>query len=78
MLSVAAQSMRKSPECNGFSHHIWALCVCCCCVVVVNVVICVVVVFIVASAAATSLSLRFGAFDDDENVDCTANAIVSR
>lgn len=75
MLSVAAQSMRKSPECNGFSHHIWALCVCCCCVVVV---VCVVVVFIVASAAATSLSLRFGAFDDDENVDCTANAIVSR
>lgn len=75
MLSVAAQSMRKSPECNGFSHHIWALCVCCCCVVVV---VCVVVVFIVASAAATSLSLRFGAFDDDENVDCTADAIVSR
>lgn len=75
MLSVAAQSMRKSPECNGFSHHIWALCVCCCCVVDV---VCVVVVFIVASAAATSLSLRFGAFDDDENVDCTANAIVSR
>lgn len=75
MLSVAAQSMRKSPECNGFSHHIWALCVCCCCVVDV---VCVVVVFIVASAAATSLSLCFGAFDDDENVDCTADAIVSR
>lgn len=76
MLSVAAQSMRKSPECNGFSHHIWALCVCCCCVVVVVCVI-FVVVFIV-SAAATFLSLRFGAFDDDENVDCTADAIVSR
>lgn len=74
MLSVAAQSMRKSPECNGFSHHIWALCVCCCCVVVCVIF---VVVFIV-SAAATFLSLRFGAFDADENVDCTADAIVSR